>query len=115
MHGSLRASWTWLLTIYTVATFVESMFWGQMAAFTPIFLRQLGMDPSQVSSMVGLIAAIVGAAGIPFLPFWGALADRYSRKPIVVRSYVVYLVAGILAALAGNVWIFILGRSFMGL
>ena len=115
MKTSLRSSWIWLLAIYTVATFIESMFWGQMAAFTPIFLRQLGMDPSQITFMVGLIAAIVGAAGIPFLPFWGALADRYSRKPLVVRSYVVYLLAGILAVLAGNVWVFILGRSLMGL
>ncbi len=115
MRTSLRDSWRWLLAIYTVATFIESVFWGQMTAFTPIFLRQLGMAQAQIPSMVGLIAAAVGAAGIPFLPFWGALADRYSRKPLVVRSYAVYLLAGILAVLAGNVWIFILGRSLMGL
>ncbi len=85
MKTSLRGSWKWLLVIYTLATFIESVFWGQMTAFTPIFLRQLGMEPSQIPYMVGLIAAVVGAAGIPFLPFWGALADRYSRKPLVVR------------------------------
>jgi MFS family permease len=73
------------------------------------------MAQSQIPSMVGIIAAIVGAAGIPFLPFWGALADRYSRKPMVVRSFVVYLFAGILSVLAGNVWIFIIGRSLMSL
>jgi DHA1 family multidrug resistance protein-like MFS transporter len=115
LKPSFRASWIWLLAIYTVATFIESVFWGQMTAFTPIFLRQLGMEPSQISTMVGLIAAVVGAAGIPFLPFWGALADRYSRKPLVVRSYAVYLLAGIIAVLAGNVWIFVIGRSLMGL
>ncbi len=115
MKVSLRSSWIWLLGLYTVASFIESVFWGQMSAFTPIFLRQLGMEQSQIPSMVGLIAAVVGAAGIPFLPFWGALADRYSRKPIVVRSYIVYLLAGILSVLAGNVWIFVIGRSLMGL
>ncbi|MGE5072794.1 MAG: MFS transporter [Anaerolineae bacterium] len=112
---SLRSSWVWLLIIYTVATFVESIFWGQMTAFTPIFLRQLGLAQSQIPSMVGTIAAVVGAAGIPFLPFWGALADRYSRKPLIVRSFVVYLLAGILAVLAGNVWVFVTGRALMGL
>jgi MFS transporter, DHA1 family, multidrug resistance protein len=115
LKPSLRASWTWLLALYTVATFIESVFWGQMSAFTPIFLRQLGLPPSQVPTMVGLIAAAVGAAGIPFLPFWGALADRYSRKPLIVRSYMVYLLAGVVAVLAGNVWIFVIGRSLMGL
>ena len=51
--------------------------------------------------------------GIPFLPFWGALADRYSRQPMVVRSFVIYLLAGIVSVLAGNVWIFVIGRSLM--
>jgi MFS family permease len=86
-----------------------------MTAFTPIFLRDLGMTQSQIPSMVGIIAAIVGAAGIPFLPFWGALADRYSRQPMVVRSYIVYLIAGTISVLAGSVWVFVIGRSLMSL
>jgi DHA1 family multidrug resistance protein-like MFS transporter len=110
-----RSSWIWLLSLYTVASFIETVFWGQMTAFTPIFLRQLGLPDLQIPSMVGLIAAIVGAAGIPFLPFWGALADRYSRKPLVVRSFIVYVFAGMVAVLAGNVWVFVLGRSLMSL
>ncbi len=110
-----RSSWVWLLGLYTAASFIETVFWGQMTAFTPIFLRQLGLPDPQIPTMVGVIAAIVGAAGIPFLPFWGALADRYSRKPLVVRSFVVYLFAGAVAVLAGNVWMFVLGRSLMSL
>jgi len=115
LNSSLRSSWTWLLGLYTIASFLETVFWGQMSAFTPIFLHDLGMAQSQIPQMVGIIAAIVGAAGIPFLPFWGALADRYSRQPIVVRSFVVYIIAGMLSVLAGNVWIFVLGRSLMSL
>ncbi len=115
MNTAMRASWTWLLGLYTVASFIETIFWGQMTAFTPIYLRVLGMAQSQIPAMVGIIAAIVGAAGIPFLPFWGALADRYSRQPMVVRSFVVYLIAGILTILAGNVWVFVIGRSLMSL
>ncbi len=34
---------------------------------------------------------------------------------MVVRSFVVYLLAGILAVLAGNVWVFVIGRSLMSL
>ena len=115
MKPSFRTSWTWLLGLYTVASFLETVFWGQMTAFTPIFLRDLGMAQSQIPSMVGITAAIVGAAGIPFLPFWGALADRYSRQPMVVRSFVVYIFAGMISVLAGNVSIFVLGRSLISL
>jgi MFS transporter, DHA1 family, multidrug resistance protein len=103
------------LSLYTVAAFLETVFWGQMTAFTPIFLRNLGLAPSQIPVLIGIIAAIVGAAGIPFLPFWGALADRYSRKPMIIRSFVLYALAGILTVLAGNVWIFVIGRSLMSL
>ncbi len=112
---SLRASWTWLLSLYTVAAFLETVFWGQMTAFTPLFLRTLGVPQSELPALVGIIAATVGAAGIPFLPFWGALADRFSRKPLIVRSFALYLVAGVITVLAGNVWIFVLGRSLMSL
>ena len=115
MKSSLCTSWGWLLGLYTVAAFIETVFWGQMTAFTPIFLRDLGILQTDVPRWVGMIAAIVGAAGIPFLPFWGALADRYSRKPMIVRSFVVYLLAGIIAVLAGNVWVFVIGRSLMSL
>ncbi len=115
MKTPARASWIWLLGLYTVASFLETVFWGQMAAFTPAFLNNLGMAAVDVPSMVGIIAAIVGAAGIPFLPFWGALADRYSRKPMVVRSFVVYCFAGAISVVAGSVWIFVLGRALMSL
>jgi MFS transporter, DHA1 family, multidrug resistance protein len=115
LNSSLRASWTWLLGLYTAASFIETVFWGQMTAFTPLFLRQLGMAAADVPVMVGLIAAIVGAAGIPFLPLWGALADRYSRQPLIVRTFLVHLVAGTLAVLARNVWVFVLGRALMSL
>ncbi len=112
---SLRTSWIWLLGLYTVAGFIETIFWGQMTAFTPIFLGELGISQAEIPVLVGLITAIVGAAGIPFLPFWGALADRFARQPMIVRSFVAYLIAGSLAILAGNVWVFVIGRSFMSL
>lgn len=115
MKPLLRSSWAWLLGLYTAASFLETVFWGQMTAFTPVFLRSLGMPAGEIPSMVGIIAAIVGAAGIPFLPFWGALADRYSRKPMVIRSFAVYCLAGAMAVAAGSVWVFVLGRSLMSL
>mgnify|MGYP001240412336 CR=1 FL=1 len=115
MNKTLFISWGWLLGLFTAAAFLETVFWGQMTAFTPIFLKDLGVAQKDIAYWTGVIAAIVGAAGIPFLPFWGALADRYSRQPIIVRSFVAYLLAGILAVLAGNVWVFVIGRSIMSL
>jgi DHA1 family multidrug resistance protein-like MFS transporter len=95
-----------------VAGFVEAAFWSQMVAFTPLFLRELGVTTTaEIESLTGLIAAVSTLIGLPLLPFWGALADRYSRQPVIVRSFVAHALAGAVAMVAGNVWVFVIGRS----
>jgi MFS transporter, DHA1 family, multidrug resistance protein len=115
VHKSFIQSWGWLLSLYTAAAFLENFFWGQLTAFTPIFLRDLGVSGTGIAYWTGLITAVASAAGLPFLPFWGALADRYSRKPIIVRSYIAYLLSATIAALVQNVWGFMAGRAILSL
>jgi len=108
-------SWVLILALFTLAGFIEAMFYGQVSAFTPLYLPELGIAQDQIAYYTGLIVAVSGLIGIPFLPFWGALADRYSRQPVIIRSFVAHLLAAIIAALAGNVWVFLIGRSVMNL
>jgi MFS family permease len=110
-----RLSWVWLLALYTFGSLVETIFYGQLGAFTPIYLPRLGVAVDLVPRWTGIIAAVAGVVGIPFLPFWGALADRFARKPIIIRSFVVHMLAGLFCALAGNIWIFLLGRAISSL
>jgi MFS family permease len=110
-----KNSWIWLLILFTLASFVETIFWGQVGAFTPLYLPQLGVPESQVAGWTGAIASISGILGLPFLPLWGALADRYARKPIIIRSFVAHLLAAMICLLARNVWVFLLGRTVMTL
>ena len=44
-HAALTTSWRWLLTLFTVAGFFESVFWGQLLAFTPLYLPLVGVAP----------------------------------------------------------------------
>lgn len=108
-------SWLWLLTLFTAAGFAETMFYGQMAAFTPLYLPRLGIAADAIPRWTGAIVAVSSALGLPFLPFWGALADRYARQPLIVRSFVAHLLAALLALLAGNIWVFVAGRALMSL
>ncbi len=110
-----RSPWVWVLTLFSIAGFIETLFWGQLGAFTPLYLPHLGILPKDVPTWTGLIVAIAGIFGLPFLPFWGALADRYARQPIIVRSYIVEVLAGALSILAGNIWVFAAGRILMSL
>ncbi len=109
------SSWIWLLGLFSLASFIEASFYGQMGAFTPLYLPALGIPQAGVAVWTGRIVAISGLVGIPFLPFWGALADRYARQPVIVRSFVVHFLAALIALLAGNVWVFLIGRTLMSL
>ncbi|TAK11248.1 MAG: MFS transporter [Anaerolineae bacterium] len=111
LRERLNASWGWLLGLYTAASLIETIFYSQLLAFTPLYLPRLGVAETDIPYFVGMITALANAIGIPFLPFWGALADRYSRKPIIIRSFVVMMVAGALGFLASNVWVFVAARA----
>src|SRR5262245_4402613 len=104
-------SWVLILALFSVAAFIETMFWGQLNAFTPLHLLHLGVPREQISLWTGITSSVAVAFGLPFLPLWGALADRYARQPLIARSFVVYVVAAIVTACAENVWIFTLGRA----
>ena len=103
--------WVWLLGLYTFASLVETMFYSQLLAFTPLILPALGASPEEVIYMIGMITAVTNGVGIPFLPLWGALADRYSRKPIILRSFVVLMFSAVLAFLSNSIWVFIAART----
>ena len=63
----------------------------------------------------GLLAAAPLAVATPLAPFWGVLADRYSHKLIILRSLFIASVAYGLAALAQDVWQYLLIRFLLGL
>ncbi|HEY0068339.1 MAG TPA: MFS transporter [Chloroflexia bacterium] len=105
-------NWQGLLALFTIASIVEAGFWNQMNVFTPLYLPQLGITASEdIRAWTGASAAIASLIGLPFLPFWGALADRYARQPVIVRSFIAHLLAGVVVMLAGNIWIFLAGRA----
>ncbi len=105
--------WSSLLVLFTGATFIEAAFWGQTMAFTPLYLPHLGVPPGDIARWTGISVALASVIGIPFLPLWGALADRYARRPIIIRSFGAHLLAAIVMLLAKDIWTFVLGRALM--
>src|SRR6478736_5393717 len=67
-------SWVRLLALFSIASLVETSFGGQVFAFTPLYLPKLGVAPADVAVWTGAVTSFSFVAGIPFLPFWGALA-----------------------------------------
>jgi MFS family permease len=107
--------WVPLLVLFTIAGLAETVFYSQMLAFTPLYLPKLGItEESQILLVVGWMTAVSNGIGLPLLPLWGALADRYSRKPIVIRSFVVVVLAAFLASISPGITLFFIARSITG-
>jgi MFS family permease len=104
-----------MLVLFSLASFVEVIAYGQLAAFTPLHLPTLGVGPDEVPFALGAITAGANVFGLLFLPFWGVLADRYGRKPLIIRSFVATGAGLAVAALARNVWQFGFARGLTAL
>ena len=109
------SGWVRMTILFAIAGFFEVAAYGQVTAFTPLYLPRLGVELAAVAFWVGAITSFSNVAGLPFLPFWGALADRYGRKPLIIRSFVAAFVALLLTALAPNVWFFAIARAVQSL
>ncbi|VTS36328.1 multi-drug resistance efflux pump [Streptococcus porcinus] len=70
----------WLGTFFTGASFSLVM------PFMALFVEDLGVVKNQVEWYAGLAVAISALASAVFAPVWGRLADRYGRKPMMVRA-----------------------------
>lgn len=108
-------SWSLLTFLFSLATFLEVALMAHFVLFTPAFLSAIDFSPSEINAWTGPIASLGFLAGIWFVPFWGVLADRYGRKPLILRSYYVEVVAMALAAVSQNVWLYLIARSLTGL
>lgn len=104
-----------MLTLFSLASFVEVVAYGQLAAFTPLHLPRVGVAAEAVPAWVGAITAGSSAFGLLFLPFWGVLADRYGRKPLIIRSFVATGAGLAVAALAPSIWLFTFARAITAL
>jgi DHA1 family multidrug resistance protein-like MFS transporter len=107
--------WVGLTALFMLASFVEIVLFSNLSAFTPVYLQHLGFDEASNKFWTGVLASIGMLLGFWLVPMWGVLADRYGRKPLIVRSFAVEVVACVLMAVAPNIWIFTLGRMLTGL
>ena len=84
--------------------------------FLPLFLsRDLGVrDHRQLAILAGIATGATGFAMVFASPVWGRVADRYGRKPMVVRAMVGGAVTVFLIGLVQNAAELIGARLLLG-
>jgi DHA1 family multidrug resistance protein-like MFS transporter len=90
------------------------MSWNQLTAYTPLYLRELHVSPAQVPGWIAAMSSLGWILALPMAPFWGILADRYSRKLVIVRSAAIEALIFGGWALATNPWEVLAFRSLNG-
>lgn len=94
---------------------VEGLGVAQIFAFLPAYLRDMGVPEDERLTFVGLFTALIFVVGAPLVPVWGAWADKYSRKVVIVRSAVVEAVVFAGVALSREPWQLALSMLLIGL
>ncbi|WP_303952653.1 multidrug efflux MFS transporter [Streptococcus vestibularis] len=99
----------WIGTFFTGASFSIVM------PFMALYIEELGIKGDMVEWYAGLSVAIPALASALVSPIWGRLADRYGRKPMMIRaSMVMTFTMGGLALVPNVFWLLFL-RTLNGL
>jgi len=79
----------WQRTLYTlwVTQFIAVAGFSFVTPFVPYYIQELGVtDVRQVGIWAGLVTSAQAVSMALIAPVWGALADRYGRKLMVLRA-----------------------------
>ena len=97
--------WKQTLFLICITQGITSTGWTFMSPLYPIFIQEeLGIgDAKEAAFWAGLTSGVfaisMGLAG----PFWGYLADRHGRKPLLIRAYAAGSLILLLSGLVTNV------------
>ncbi len=108
-------SWKRNLYILWAAQLIAMIGMSACVPFLPLFIRELGVnDLAETKRWAGLVQA--GPFFLSFIttPIWGALGDKYGKKPMVIRAVFGLAVSVFLMAFAQDVWQLFFLRVFQG-
>jgi DHA1 family multidrug resistance protein-like MFS transporter len=108
--------WRKNLYLIFVTEFVVIMAFSFVNPFLPLFIQKLGgFNNKQAAFWAGIALGGGGLAMFLSSPVWGIIADRWGRKPMVLRAMFGASVTLALMGMVSNVYAFIALRCFQGL
>ncbi len=90
--------------------FIDLLGFGLIIPILPIYSEDLGAS----GWMIGIIVASYSIMQFVFAPLWGSLSDRLGRKPVLMMSVGVTVLAYLFFANATTLLLLLLSRAFSG-
>ncbi len=98
------------LAVLFLTIFLDLMGFGLIIPILPTYAKTLGAT----DAMVGLLGTSFSIMQFIFASFWGGLSDRFGRRPIMLISIAIMVVAYILFANATVLWLLFATRLLKG-
>ncbi|MFI1800076.1 MFS transporter [Streptomyces sp. NPDC020379] len=100
-----------ILLVLCAAQFIIALDFSILNVALPVLGDDLGMGQADLQWAVTACALPAGG----FLLLFGRIADRYGRRKLFLTGLALFTLASVLATLAWNPAVFLLGRAFQGL
>ncbi|MBY5009144.1 multidrug efflux MFS transporter [Streptococcus suis] len=101
--------WKQNLKVAWLGNFLTGTSFTLVMPFISVFVEELGVGPGLVEYYAGLAVSTNALAAALMAPIWGSLADRYGRKPMMVRAaFAMIFTMGGMAFVPNVFWLLIL-------
>ncbi|GFP75570.1 multidrug efflux MFS transporter [Clostridium fungisolvens] len=107
--------WKKNLIVCWFGMFVTGIGMSQIAPVMPMYIKHLGIaDGSSIAKLSGIAFGITFIISAIFSPIWGNAADKYGRKPMLLRASLGMAIIISLMGFAPNVYVLIGLRLLQG-
>jgi MFS transporter, DHA1 family, multidrug resistance protein len=107
--------WKRNLFVCWFGVFVSSIGMSQIAPVLPLYIRHLGVySTALIDQISGIAFGVTYIISAVFSPIWGQAADKYGRKPMLLRASLGMAIVMFTMGFAHNVYEFIGLRLLQG-
>lgn len=104
------------LTFIFITMVIESMGIGLILPVMPDLIREVSdADLSEAAIWGGILTSVFAVLQFLVAPALGGLSDRYGRRPILLISLFVLTLDYLIMAVAGTIWLLLIGRIIGGI
>ncbi len=104
------------VTFILITVVLDAMGIGLILPVMPELIMDVrGADISQAALWGGILSAVFAVMQFLFAPTLGNLSDRFGRRPVLLISTLVAAFDYLLMAVAGTIWLLLIGRIIGGI